>query len=75
MLGIEDTEVFTVVKIRPKSIFRERRKHVKIFFFFFFFPGGWGEGEEEAFLDNSDLGFLLSLLKTKSFTMCVSKNL
>lgn len=30
---IEDTKVFIVVKLRPKSILRERRKHVKCFFF------------------------------------------
>lgn len=33
------------------------------------------EGEEKAYLDNSDLGFLPSLLKTKSFRVCVSKYL
>lgn len=26
---IEDTKVFILVKLRPKSILRERRKHVK----------------------------------------------
>lgn len=37
MLQIEDTKVFTVVELKPKSIFRERGKHVK--YVGFFFPG------------------------------------
>lgn len=35
MLQIEDTKVFTVVELKPKSIFRERGKHVKYVGFFF----------------------------------------
>lgn len=73
MLEIEDTKVFTVVELKPKSIFRERGKHVKYLFFVCLFQEK--EGEEKAYLDNSDLGFLPSLLKTKSFRVCVSKYL